>query len=82
MSDLEGICPKCGLHYNGWALNWERNHMCVKCGSTLEIRKDGFLISRGFSPLRAEKYECGAYQDNWGDLSDKNLLFFLYLTRN
>ena len=80
MNGLEGICPKCGLHYHGWALNTQRNQLCIKCGSALEIRKDGVLIRSGFYPFKADEYKVGSDQDNWEDLRDKNLLF--YLTRN
>ena len=45
MSGIEGICPKCGLHYFGWALNNPMAQRCGKCGSTLEIKKDNVTIT-------------------------------------
>jgi transcription initiation factor IIE alpha subunit len=57
MNGLEGICPKCGHRYYGWALNIQSNQLCVKCGSALEIRKDGVLVRPRLPTLRAEEYE-------------------------
>ena len=80
MSGLEGICPQCGARFRGWALTIQRNQLCVKCGSALEIRKDDVLIRSGFSPFKAEEYRAGSDQDRWEELRNKNILF--YLTRN
>jgi hypothetical protein len=79
-SNWEGICPACGLHYHGWALTAQRNQLCLKCGTALEIRKDGVMIRSGFSPFKAAEYVMGAEKERWEDLRDKNLLF--YLTKN
>ena len=81
MNGWEGICPQCGLRYVGWALLTQRNHLCMKCGCALEIRKDGVVYrhSECFS-FTAEEYHYGSQQDKWEDLRNKNLLF--YLTRN
>jgi predicted nucleic-acid-binding Zn-ribbon protein len=77
---LEGICPKCSSHYYGWALGSQKNQLCVKCGSSLVIRKDDVLIRSGFSPFKANEYNTGSSQDHWEDLRNKNLMF--YLTMN
>jgi hypothetical protein len=73
---LEGICPKCSTHYLGWALSSQKNQLCVKCGSSLVIRKDDILICGGFS---ADEYNTGSSQDNWEDLRNKNLMFYLMM---
>jgi len=44
MNSLEGTGPKCRLGYYG-ALNSQFNQFCVKCGSALEIREGGVLVS-------------------------------------
>ena len=54
---LEGICPRCGLRYMGWALRFPRNQSCSTCGAALEIFEDGKKISEGYSPFTAERYE-------------------------
>ena len=53
---IEGICPKCGHCYVGWALKFPRNQMCSNCGAALQIYLDGKRISEGYSPFTAEKY--------------------------
>ena len=53
---LEGICPKCGARYYGWALRFPRNQSCADCGVALDIIKDGQLIGKGYSPFTAEKH--------------------------
>jgi uncharacterized protein (DUF983 family) len=53
MNGMEGICPKCGANYYGWALSSPDKQSCAKCGSTLEIRRDGVLIHSGLSQLIA-----------------------------
>jgi hypothetical protein len=80
MSGLEGICPKCSSHFYGWALSNQRNQLCVRCGSALEIRKDDVVIRIGCSPFKANEYRADSNQGNWEDLRNKNLLF--YLTMN
>jgi hypothetical protein len=76
---MEGICPQCGLHYFGWALNTEHNQMCVKCGSALEIRMNDIVIRSGHTCFKAEQHKFGSDQDHWEDLRNKNLLFYLTL---
>ncbi|HEY92751.1 MAG TPA: hypothetical protein G4O17_03290 [Dehalococcoidia bacterium] len=53
---LEGICPKCGTRFIGWALLNPRHQTCPRCGSGLEITEDGKMIGTGYSPFTAEKY--------------------------
>jgi hypothetical protein len=53
---LEGRCPKCEVHYYGWALRFPRNQSCSTCGAALEIFEDGHKISEGYSPFKADKY--------------------------
>jgi hypothetical protein len=53
---IEGICPKCGYCYVGWALKFPRNQMCSNCGAALQIYLDGNRISEGYSPFTAEKH--------------------------
>jgi len=56
---LEGICPKCGNHHVGWALQLERYQACAKCGTGLDIYEGGKLVAKGYSPFTAEKYIIG-----------------------
>ncbi len=37
---LEGYCPKCGIHYCGWALSNKEQQKCPKCGIDLNITED------------------------------------------
>jgi hypothetical protein len=57
MDGLEGICPKCGARYYGWALKNPRYQMCGKCGIGLEIMQNGEKIATGYSPFAAEEYK-------------------------
>ena len=43
---LEGICPKCGLHYYGWSLINHDKRICRKCGGSLEIVRDGVITPK------------------------------------
>jgi hypothetical protein len=61
---LEGICPKCGCCYVGWALRFPRNQTCSNCGAALEIYEDGKRISTGYSPFNAEKYSINLPDDD------------------
>lgn len=54
---IEGICPKCGQQYWGWALVQPRYQSCAKCGTGLLIYEDGKKIGEGYSPFTAEKYQ-------------------------
>ena len=51
MNGMEGVCTKCGAHYYGWVLGSPDKQSCAKCGSALEIRRDGVLIHSVLSPL-------------------------------
>ena len=53
---LEGICPKCGYCFVGWALRFPRNQMCSNCSAALTIYQDGKRISEGYSPFTAEEH--------------------------
>ncbi len=67
---LEGICPRCGLHHQGRALNRRRNRMCLKCGSPLEVRKGSArvttLIESG--PVG---YSISSEPDHWEQMRQK-----------
>ena len=53
---LEGICPRCGVRYYGWALRFPRNQSCSSCGTALEITEEGHDTFQGYSPFTAEEY--------------------------
>ncbi|HEY82095.1 MAG TPA: hypothetical protein G4O01_02255 [Dehalococcoidia bacterium] len=54
---LEGRCSKCGARYYGWALRFPRHQTCPTCGVGLTIIEDGQVISEGYSPFTAERYQ-------------------------
>jgi hypothetical protein len=54
---IEGVCPKCGQLYYGWALLQPRNQSCSKCGVGLSITEDGKKAIQGYSPFTAEEYK-------------------------
>ena len=54
---IEGVCPKCGRQYYGWALLQPRNQSCSKCGAGLLITEDGKKAIQGYSPFTAEEYK-------------------------
>ena len=58
---LEGKCRKCGTYRSGWALLNPRHQTCPNCGVALEIKKDGYTISRGYSPFTAETYKINQF---------------------
>ena len=60
---LEGICPKCGVRYYGWALRFPRNQMCGNCGTAVEVFEGDKKISEGYSPFTAEEYKIAPSQD-------------------
>jgi hypothetical protein len=60
MDGLEGICPKCGARYYGWALKNPRYQMCSKCGVGLKIMRHGEQIAEGYSPFTAEEYKISS----------------------
>jgi len=60
---IEGKCSNCGIHRYGWALLNPRYQACPKCGAGLEIFEDGHLISKGFSPFTAERFDVNPHSD-------------------
>lgn len=34
---LEGICPNCGTHYFGWAMQFPQHKTCDICSAEIEI---------------------------------------------
>jgi hypothetical protein len=60
MDGLEGICPRCGARYYGWALKNPRYQMCGKCGVGLDIMRNGEKIAEGYSPFTAPEYKIGS----------------------
>jgi len=54
---IEGICPKCGQQYYGWALLQPRNQSCSKCKMGLLITEDSKNAIQGYSPFIAEEYK-------------------------
>jgi ribosomal protein S27AE len=54
---IEGVCPKCGQRYYGWALLQPRNQSCSNCGVGLLITEDGKKAIQGYSPFTAEEYK-------------------------
>ena len=77
---IEGICPECGLHYHGTALHHQRNQICFKCGSSLEVRDGCTIVRIACAKQKAEEYKVDADIEEWDDLCTKNLLF--YITMN
>jgi ssDNA-binding Zn-finger/Zn-ribbon topoisomerase 1 len=53
---IEGICPKCGQHYRGWALCQPRNQSCSKCGAGLILTVDDREVFMGYSHFSAVKH--------------------------
>jgi hypothetical protein len=53
---LEGRCPRCGVCQIGWALQFERYQACPKCGTGLDIYRNGVLVAKGYSPFTAPEY--------------------------
>jgi hypothetical protein len=60
MSGLEGICPKCGARYYGWALTNPVEQKCEQCGISLEISRDGVPIKTHYSPFTAPEYKIAS----------------------
>ena len=77
---IEGKCNKCGAHYNGSGLNTQSNRMCFVCGNALEVKeKVGNLTYYRFSSMQVEEYKVDAYQEEWENLCNQNLLLNLTL---
>ncbi len=60
---IEGKCSKCGILRYGWALLNPRYQTCPRCGSGLDIHKDGQLITKGFSPFTAKRLDTDEHID-------------------
>ena len=45
-NELLGTCLGCGTRYSGQILKKQRYQICVKCGSILEVKKNGFMINK------------------------------------
>jgi hypothetical protein len=54
---MEGICPLCGAHYYGWALDSSLKHRCDICHVELKIIDDREHIEENQSPNEHPKYE-------------------------
>ena len=52
---MEGICPKCGLHFYGWSLNNPDRQKCGHCGSRLEIVRNGAIVEKESAPLISDE---------------------------
>ncbi len=74
---LEGFCPDCGSHYHGPALQYQRNQICYKCGTTLEVRNGGTIVRTALAKSKAEEYKVDQNIDEWDDLCTKNLLIYI-----
>jgi uncharacterized protein (DUF983 family) len=58
MSELSGICAKCGAGYDGWALaNLTAQKKCSRCGSDLKITQNGIPITTGYSSIMVGTYK-------------------------
>ena len=54
---MEGICPKCGTKYYGWALNNPLEQRCEICGADLDVFDDSEHVEEKQSPFDYLKYE-------------------------
>ncbi|KTB48782.1 hypothetical protein [Dehalogenimonas alkenigignens] len=52
---LQGKCPNCGYECVGWGLQFPRHQSCARCGTGLQITRDGKPLGTGYSPFTAEK---------------------------
>jgi hypothetical protein len=77
MSGLQGICPDCGAIYYGCALQSLPHQVCEFCGAALTVRKNGVLLRRELSPLKALEHPADSNQGGWGDLCEKDLEYHL-----
>jgi hypothetical protein len=79
MNRLQGICPDCGASYYGWALQSLPHQACDYCGTALTVRKNGVLLRRDLSLLKAIKRPTDSNKAGWGNLCDKDLEYHLTL---
>ena len=52
---LQGICPRCGTRFYGWALKNPEHQDCSRCGAWLDIT-EGPPEHQGVSPTRSNIY--------------------------
>ncbi len=52
---LQGICPRCGAKFYGWALKNPEHQDCSRCGSWLEIT-EVFPEHKVISPAKSGIY--------------------------
>jgi transcription initiation factor IIE alpha subunit len=57
MSEIKGICTKCGARYYGWALANPAKQKCERCGSELEIAESGAHIRTSYSSSTTRTYK-------------------------
>ncbi len=57
MSMLEAICPQCGIHYCGWALQTLAEPRCNKCGVPLELVQESANPPRRHSNFEAKELD-------------------------
>jgi transcription initiation factor IIE alpha subunit len=60
MSEIKGICPKCGARYYGWALANPAKQKCERCGSDLEITESGAHIRTSYSSSTTRTYKTNS----------------------
>jgi hypothetical protein len=53
MSEIRGICPKCGASYWGSVLTNRAMRKCTECGSDLAITENGVPMGTGYSNITA-----------------------------
>jgi hypothetical protein len=75
MNGMKGTCPICGAAYYGWGLSNPDKQNCNRCGSALEIRRDGILIQPAVSPYEAAGRRSVSYWDTWEDMLRTDSLF-------
>jgi Zn-finger nucleic acid-binding protein len=52
---LQGVCPRCGTKFYGWALKSPEHQDCSRCGSWLDIT-EGSTEHQTASPTRSNIY--------------------------
>jgi hypothetical protein len=60
MSEIKGICPKCGAQYFGWVLTNPFKQKSGRYGSTLEISRQGVHIRTDYSSFTSKKYRIAS----------------------
>jgi transcription initiation factor IIE alpha subunit len=57
MSELKGVCPKCGARYYGWALINSIEQKCDRCGSDLEFVENRVHIRTHYSSFTTKTFK-------------------------